>query len=143
MRLLIDTNVFLDFFLQREGSEEAKKLFTNCYKNQHEIYISSMSLRDIGYVSHRFFHSEEKARDVQLKTYSLVSKVCGISADASIDALFSGNADYEDVLQINAAKEILADAIVTNDKKGFKKWSDICIFTPKELNDHFPKRVIL
>ena len=102
-----------------------------------------MSLRDIGYVAHRITHNSDIARDIQLKTYSLATKVCGISADAAIDALYSDNSDYEDSLQIVAAQEILADAIITNDKTGFKKCHGIKVFDIEEINKYMPKRVVI
>ena len=47
--------------------------------------------------------------------------------------------DYEDELQITAAKEILADAIVTNDKKGFKNCG-MHVFSVKQANELMSKQ---
>ena len=113
MRLLVDTNIFIDYFFRNdENTEQAEIFFDYCYKNHNEIYITSMSLRDLAYVGHKFVHDNEIIKNVLLKTYGLVSKVCDTSADAAIEAIYSDNNDYEDELQIGAAQEILADAIV-------------------------------
>lgn len=140
MRFLVDTNVFLDFFI-RTGpeKEEAKNFFISCRRLKNEIYVTSMSLRDIGYIAHGFCHNNEMARNIQCSVYGLVTKVCDTSADAAIDALYSENSDFEDQLQIDAAMEILADAIVTNDKKGFKK-AGLHVFTPKQANELMSKQ---
>ena len=139
MRFLVDTNICLDFFLDRgKDAEEADIFFRNCYRLRHEIYVSAMSLRDIGYVCHHVLHDNTKARDIQFKTYSLVSKVFDTSADAAIDALFSDNINYEDMMQINTAMECMADAIITNDKKGFKN-SRVRVFTPQIINSYLNK----
>ena len=69
----------------------------------------------------------------------MVTKICDTSADAAIEALYSDNSDYEDELQIIAAQEILADGIVTNDKKGFKN-ANMHVFTIKQANDLLSKQ---
>ena len=140
MRLLVDTNIFIDYFFRNdENTEQASIFFDYCYKNRNEIYITSMSLRDLAYIGHKYVHDSELVKMVLQKTYGLVSKVCDTSADAAIEAIYSDNNDYEDELQIGAAQEILADAIVTNDKKGFKK-AKMHVFTIKQINDLLSKQ---
>lgn len=140
MRLLVDTNIFIDYFFRNdENTNEAERFFDYCHKNRNQIYITSMSLRDIGYMGHKFVHNEELVRDVLIKIYSIVSKVCDTSADAAIEALYNDNSDYEDQLQIYAAQEILADAIITNDKKGFKK-AGMHVFSVKQANEIMSKQ---
>lgn len=133
MRFLVDTNVFLDFFLSRDDDgKDAKTFFTKCFYKRNEIYITSLSLRDIGYISHKILHSDEASRFIQLKAYEFSTKVIGISADSAITSLYKNNKDYEDSLQIEAAKEAMADAIITNDKTGFKE-SLIPVYTTKQI----------
>ena len=140
MRLLVDTNIFIDYFFRNdENAEQAAIFFDYCYKNRNEIYITSMSLRDLAYIGHKYVHDSELVKMVLQKTYGLVSKVCDTSADAAIEAIYSDNNDYEDELQIGAAQEILADAIVTNDKKGFKK-AKMHVFTINQINDLLSKQ---
>ena len=133
MRILVDTNVFLDHFLGR-GNDGciATKFFAWCYLNKNQIYIASSSFRDIEYIAMKSFHNHQEARKVSLAAYSLCSKVIGISADAAIESLFSDNKDYEDECLIQAAQEQLLDAIVTNNVKDFSE-SDIPCFKPEDL----------
>ena len=140
MRLLVDTNIFIDYFFRNdENADEAERFFDYCHKNKNQIYITSMSLRDIGYLGHKYVHNEELVRDVQIKIYNMVTKICDTTADAAIEALYNDNSDYEDELQIIAAQEILADGIVTNDKKGFKN-ANMHVFTIKQANDLLSKQ---
>lgn len=133
MRILVDTNVFLDLFLDRQSfAEDANNFFSWCTKNKNEIYITSMSLRDIGYTAHRFFHDKRAAKAVQFAAYEACKKVIGISADSAIESLYSEVDDYEDSLIIEAAKEELLDAIVTNNKRDFEN-AGFPVFTPKEI----------
>ena len=132
MRVLVDTNVFLDFFLKRDDGD-SEQFFLNCYTLLNSIYVTSLSLRDIEYTIHRALHSKELSKKYQRATYSICDKVIVISADAAIESLYSNINDYEDSLQIEAAKEALLDCIVTNNKKDYSNCG-IPIFTPKEIN---------
>ena len=133
MRILVDTNVFLDLFLKREPFiEDVRNFFKWCSSKKNQIYITSVSLRDIGYVAHKHFHNKKAARATQIAIYEACAKVIGISADSAIESLYSNVDDYEDSLIVEAAKEELLDAIVTNNKKDYEL-SDIPIFTPKEI----------
>ena len=133
MRLLVDTNVFLDFFLKRDTfGPEARNFFSWCAFNKNRIYVTSMSLRDIGYLAQKYFHDAKQARKIQVDTYCLCSKIVGVSADAAIESLYSDMSDYEDSLIAVTAKLELLDAIVTNNKKDFLDCG-VPVFTPSEI----------
>ena len=134
MRILVDTNVFLDVLLNRDEklSKDGKLFFRWCSANLNRIYITSMSLRDIGYTAHKYTHDKEQTKLIQVRAYQMCSKVIGISADSAIESLYSDVDDYEDSLIIEAAKEEMLDAIVTNNKKDFKGVT-FPVFTPEEI----------
>lgn len=133
MRLLVDTNVFLDFVLGREdGCKSALEFFIWCRKNKNQTFITSMSLRDIEYVAHRNLHDKRKANELLGDVYSLCSKVIGISADSAINSIYEDYKDFEDELLLQAAKEELLDAIITNNKRDFVD-RGFPVFTPKEI----------
>lgn len=46
MRLLIDTNVFLEIILEQQRSDEAKTLLSRA--DAHELFVSDYSLHSIG-----------------------------------------------------------------------------------------------
>ena len=133
MRLLVDTNEFIDFVLGREsGCKEALEFFIWCKKQGNQTFITSMSLRDVEYVAMKNLHDKRKANILLGDVYSLCSKVIGVSADSAINAIYEDYKDFEDELLIQAAQEELLDAIVTNNKKDFVD-RGIPIFTPKEI----------
>lgn len=121
MRILVDTNVFLDYLLQRENFESAKLFFKMSYIYKNPLYISSMSFRDIGYVVHRFYHNKEDARRAQIDAYKICHKVLDISADDAINSLYEDDVDFEDCLLKEAAEREMIDVIVTNNVKDFRK----------------------
>ena len=138
MKVLVDTNVFLEYFLRRENYCDVDKFFLLAAKQYNQTFVTSMSLRDIGYTLHRYLHDEQKTKEAQLQVYSMVSKVVGISADAAIDSLYSDAKDFEDALQVRAAEEAMCMAIVTFNKRDYQK-ANIPVFTPMEICDLWSK----
>ena len=138
MKVLVDTNVFLEYFLRRENYRDVDKFFLLAAKQYNQTFVTSMSLRDIGYTLHRYLHDERKTREAQLQVYSMVSKVVGVSADAAVDSLYSDAKDFEDALQIRAAEEAMCMAIVTFNKRDYQK-ANIPVFTPMEICDLWSK----
>ena len=133
MRILVDTNIFLDYLLRREDSwKDALRFFIWCREHKNQTFVTSMSLRDIEYFAHRMTHDKTEANKIINGVYSLCSKVIGVSADSAINALFEDYKDYEDELQVQAAKESMLDAIVTNNTKDYEN-KGIAIFTPKQI----------
>lgn len=133
MRILVDTNVFLDLLFKRDGeSQDALRFFLWCNKNNNQVYITSMSLRDIEYIVMRTLHDRKKANLVLSDVYSLCNKVVGISGDAAISAIFEDYKDFEDELIIQTANIEMVDVIVTNNAKDFKN-STIPAFSPKDV----------
>lgn len=133
MRLLVDTNVILDLLLKRgENCKDAIEFFVWCKRHKNWTYITSMSLRDIEYVAMKNFHDKKKTNSLLIDVYSLITKVIGISADSAINSIFEDYKDFEDELIIQAAKEEMLDAIVTNNVKDFQD-KGMPAFTPREI----------
>lgn len=132
MKVLIDTNVYLELFLRRENKDYVKKLFYLSYKKGNQTFVTTQTLRDVEYILRRKVHDSETSKMLQHKVYEITSKVISVSNDAAIEALFSDIEDYEDALQYLASEEYLLDAIITLNKKDYIK-SKIPTFTPKEI----------
>ena len=138
MRVLVDTNVFLEYFLRRDNYRAVDRFFLLAALRHNQTYVTSMSLRDIGYTINRYLQDKEKTKEAQLQVYSMVSKIVGVSADAAIDSLYSDAKDFEDALQIRAAEEAMCMAIVTFNKKDYLK-ANIPVFTPMEICEMWSK----
>lgn len=132
MRLLVDTNVFLDLCLKREGFKEAIEFFVWCRKHKNQTYLTSMSLRDIEYIAKKILSDKKKANSIIMDAYTLCSKVVSVSSDAAINSIYEDYKDYEDELLIQTAKEEMVDAIVTNNIKDFEN-RGVPVFTPKNI----------
>ena len=138
MRLLIDTNVYLEFFLKREKHDVVFSFFRYASRFKNQTCVSAMSLRDFGYVIHKYLHDSELTKKLQLQVYEMTSKIVNTSADAAIESIYNDVKDYEDSLQMITAEEAMCDAIITFNKKDYEK-SRVPAFTPDKMIDIWNK----
>jgi predicted nucleic acid-binding protein len=119
MKVLVDTNIVLDFLLQREPFfQEAKLLFQAIASEQVVGYITATTITDIFYIAQKHTKNIQQAR----QAVSLVltgMEVCPVNRMVLELAFDSGLADFEDAVQIQCAVAQKLDAILTRDKKGF------------------------
>ena len=119
MRVLIDTNIVLDFLLLREPFfQDAEMLFQAIDTGQIIGYVTATTLTDIFYISRKHTRSIEQARQAVLETLTAMA-ICPIDRDVLESAFNSGLADFEDAVQIFSAVAQELDAILTRDAKGF------------------------
>jgi predicted nucleic acid-binding protein len=119
MRILIDTNVVLDRFLQRlPWYDEAQEFWGLIAAGQIIGYITGSMVTDIFYTARRPFGSRFALGIVRdcLDAF----EVCTVDLKALEEALALSGVDYEDNLQIACARTAELDAIVTRDSAGFR-----------------------
>ncbi|MEI6445349.1 MAG: PIN domain-containing protein [Nostocales cyanobacterium ELA583] len=132
MRVLVDTNIVLDFLLQREPfSQDAELLFQAIDSGQVIGYVTATTLTDIFYISRKHTLSIEQARQAVSETLT-VMVICPVNRAVLESAFKSGLADFEDAVQIFCAVEQGLDAILTRDAKGFLS-SSIPVLSIQEL----------
>lgn len=119
MRILIDTNIILDFLLQREPFfQDAEQLFQEIDSGRVVGYVTATTLTDIFYISRRHTRSVEQARQAVSETLT-VMVICPVNRAVLESAFRSGLADFEDAVQIACAVAQGLDAILTRDTQGF------------------------
>lgn len=119
MKVLVDTNILLDFLLQREPFfQDAELLFQALDSGQVVGYVTATTLTDIFYVARRHTKNIELARQAVAKTLT-VMVVCPVNRAILESAFASGLADFEDAIQIACAVSQGVEAILTRDKQGF------------------------
>jgi predicted nucleic acid-binding protein len=132
VRVLVDTNIVLDFLLQREPfSQDAELLFQAIDSGQVVGYVTATTLTDIFYISRKHTLSIEQARQAVSETLT-VMVICPVNRAVLESAFKSGLADFEDAVQIFCAVEQGLDAILTRDAKGFLS-SSIPVVSIQEL----------
>ncbi len=131
MRVLIDTNILLDFLLQRESFfHDAERLFQAIDSGQIVGYATATTLTDIFYIARRHTRSIEQARQAVSETLTAM-EICPVNREVLEVALSSGLADYEDAIQVACAVAQGLDAILTRDNQGFLN-SSILVLSVQE-----------
>jgi predicted nucleic acid-binding protein len=132
VRVLIDTNIVLDFLLQREPFfQDAELLFQAINAGEVVGYVTATTLTDIFYISRRHTRSTEKARQAVSETLTAMV-ICPVDRAVLELAFDSGLDDFEDAVQIFSAVAQALEAIVTRDTQGFLS-SPIPVLSVQEL----------
>lgn len=129
-KVLIDTDVILDFFFDRAPfSENAAQILSLCESKKIKGFVTPVICGNVYYLLRRTAkHSKVIEKLSQLIT---VIDVLSMDRDIVIQALGSGFKDFEDALQnFSAIKSGFIDVILTRNTKDYIK-SDIGIFTPE------------
>ena len=137
MIVFLDTNVVLDYLLEREDFyENANRLFELAYSAEIPMYISSLSVANIAYVERKNF-----SREI---LYDIITDLRKVISFTNVDDLTIQRAlilranDFEDAIQYFSALQAGADCIVTRNVKDFS-FSDIEVITPSDfLTKYFP-----
>lgn len=128
-RILIDTDVILDFFFDREPfAENAAKILSLCESKEIKGFITPVIISNVYYLLRQTAKHEKVIE--KLKMLVSITEILVIDRDAILHALNSNFKDFEDALQNYSAeldKEI--DLILTRNTKDFKN-SSLSVMTP-------------
>ena len=137
MRLMIDTNIFLDVLTRREPFyADSRALLELCESKKVLGFVSASSVTDIFYLVHRYLHSTEMAYKA-LGSVLDIAKVLSVTNDDVLNAYLIRASDFEDCLLATCAKSGDCDAIVTRNKGAFLSFG-VTLLSPKEVLELFP-----
>jgi predicted nucleic acid-binding protein len=124
MKLYIDTNVYLDYFLDREKSRSAFKIFSRAIECEFEVVVSDWILNEL--------NNTFELTDLKMLFELLKPKIIHIVTDEH-DKNEAKNipTHYADALHIVLAKKSRAEAIITNNVKDFESIFKAC--RPEDL----------
>ena len=132
MRLMIDTNIFLDVLLRREPFySDSSSVLRFCEENKAEGCVTASSITDLYYLFHRYLHSSDLAYHALGSVLKIV-KILPVTNDDVLDAFHRQTKDFEDGLMSVCAKRNRCDVIVTRDKEGFND-TEMPYMTPAEI----------
>lgn len=129
-KVFVDTNVVLDFVMEREGASVAQRLLEMGERAEVDLGYSFLSVANTAYV---VGHAQTK-EDVN----KVIAELCRVLRVLSMDerqlkaALAWPTIDFEDNLQYQCAKAHGYDVIVTNNIRHFP-FADIEIMTPRQF----------
>jgi predicted nucleic acid-binding protein len=132
MKVLYDTNVFLDLYLRREEFVEFSSIaIDKAGKNVVNGFASAVSITTIYYTIEKFRgrHTAEEA----IKDLLSIIKIAPVGEKQIFDAANSEHSDFEDAVICQSAIDAGVDCIVTRDKKGFKHARGLRVLSPAEF----------
>ena len=131
MKILLDINVILDFFLERKPFfEDIYKIFVAIENKDINGYLCASSIDTIYYLITKSIN-KQKADEVILKLLKLF-EITEVNKFTILEAINSNFNDFEDSIVYASAYLNKIDYIITRDKRGFKN-SKVKILTPVEM----------
>jgi len=129
--ILVDTNIILDYYEEREGHfEDAKRVLEYCTTPVIEGYMAFHSVSIIWYALRK---APQQVRRNILREITKLLTVTAAQHSAVVDAVNNESfSDFEDCLQAKCALQVNADYIVTRNVKDFTA-SKVPAVTPAEL----------
>jgi predicted nucleic acid-binding protein len=130
--LLIDTNIVLDWLLERQPfANNAERIMANCINGSFRGYLAAHSLLNIFYIT-RKAKSVNERKEILLMLCDWF-EIIGIDKEFIIASLQNDEwQDLEDGLQMQSAIFEELDYIITRDIKGFTH-SVIKAVTPEDF----------
>lgn len=129
--VLIDTDVLLDFYLDRKPfSEDSLQLLLKCEQKQIRAFITPVIVANTYYILRRHATHHYVVERLQILLHTI--SVLAMDQKQVLAALDSKFTDFEDALQyFSAIQSNKVDVIITRNTKDYKH-SKIPIFTPQE-----------
>ena len=117
--ILIDTNIFLDVFLQRSPFfEDSKTILKLCEEHRINGFLTASSITDIFYILRKSLHDTEASYDA-LGAVLDIARIIPVTDENILDVYSLKDSDFEDCLLATCAKSFGCDAIVTRNGKDF------------------------
>ncbi len=149
-RLLLDTNIWIAFFLDMGAlTDEITELVNSCMRNSIELLYAPTTLKDVFYIVPRQLKRIEEEKGEQtspaarratawacaqgMREIATPAPLTGAECDLA-HMLRSLNADLEDNLVVACAETCHADYIVTLDKQLIEAFSPSCVTPAQALS---------
>ena len=129
-KIFLDTNILLDYYLNRSGADAVEKIFILSNARKLFLFASTLTFANFAYVIKRE-HSKEEL-------YAILDEIEKHVNALPMDKKQLRNAidqpckDFEDMLQYQCAIAGGCDVIITNNIKDFAEYSKLPLFTASE-----------
>ena len=135
MKVLIDTNIILDYALIRQPFYNiADRIFVLVEQKQIEAYVGASTFTDLFYILRK-----PRGKEWTLNFLQALASLCQIAPVGSLvvkEALNHNYKDFEDDVQFFTAVLFNLNAIVTRNPKDFPARS-LSIMSPEQLLQQF------
>ena len=132
MRVLIDSNVFLDVLLKRSPFYEAAiEVLKLSVREDIQEFVSASAITDIYYIAYKNMRDKAVVREL-LKKLLLIVSVAGVSEEEIQKALELGWKDFEDSVQYSVALLNEMNGLITRNVKDYSS-SEIQVWEPNQF----------
>jgi len=134
MKLLLDTNVVLDYLGVNEGfGDIVEDIIDLAITGEAIELVSASAITDIYYVANKKLHDRKQALDLisNMQTYIHILPVTEKDITTAISRDWK---DFEDAVQYTVAETNHVDYIITRNPKDFEE-TGIPVLTPKQFLD--------
>ena len=131
-KVLVDTNVLLDYLLIREPFyEDSYKIVSDCVDGKLDGCIAAHSISNMFFILRKDFEIKER-REILINICKIFT-VEGIDFEKILAGLYNEDfSDFEDCLQMECAKTFGAEYIITRNVADYQN-SEIPPVTPQEF----------
>lgn len=131
MKILLDTNIVLDLLMDRMPfADSAVELFSKVESGTAIGYLCGTTITTVYYLTAKAVGAARARKE--LGKLLTIFEIAPVNRQVLESALAAGFADFEDAVIHEAARHAGADAIVTRDRKDYKK-SRIAVYTSEEM----------
>ena len=131
MKLLIDTDVIIDYLIDRAPfAAYSERIIEACIDGEAEGILTANAATDIYYIVRKIIGREKALQ--KLGVLLEVLDVASVGKNDLLRAMELDMTDFEDALASVCAKRINADYIVTRNIKDYSK-SSVAAITPKSF----------
>lgn len=131
MKVLVDTNIFLDVLLDRKGlASESQAVLDWCESHPGAGWIAWHTLANLYYIGTR--QTNPKEAGLFVDEILAVFEVCTADSATARNARTLNMTDFEDAIQAAAAQKAGLDLIVTRNTRDFRN-SPIAALDPVQF----------
>lgn len=135
MKIFVDTNVYIDYILEREPFfQAAASVFSYASDGVIDLVVSTLTFTTANFICVDRFKMNRDVMAMKVNGHKELLQVEPITRDDVYQAYENGWKDYEDGVQYLCAQRCNSDYIITRNGNDFKM-SDIPVLTPDELLD--------
>ena len=129
MKILVDTNIIMDSIIGRQPFfDMSDKVIKICADENIDVkgYLSAHSVTNLFYLLRKYF-SNEDTREILIDLFTIFD-ILQVDSKKIKSAILNRNfKDFEDCLQVECAKDVNADFVITRNLKDFSSSTIPCI----------------
>lgn len=131
MKVFLDTNILLDYGQVRDDFTYAKAILELGERGEMELCASYLSYANMGYILRHYSKEELWELITDMREGITVLQTDSIQLDNALR--HKPVKDYEDLLQYQCAIQSGCELIVTNNKRDFREFCELPVYTSKEF----------